>query len=53
MTSPSSRWLADQNVQRGADYDARWAAMAERGESIHGEALLKQIAALRSPKGDT
>jgi SAM-dependent methyltransferase len=40
VSTPSSRWLADGSVPRGADYDARWAAMAERGESIHGEADL-------------
>lgn len=27
-------------MPRGADYDARWKAMAEAGESIHGEADL-------------
>lgn len=25
-------------VQRGSEYDARWEAMAARGESVHGEA---------------
>ena len=48
MSTPSSRWLADGSVQRGADYDARWAAMAERGESVHGEADLIHSFAPRS-----
>ena len=38
MSSPPSRWSADAGVQRGADYDARWAALAASGQSIHGEA---------------
>jgi SAM-dependent methyltransferase len=32
-----SRW-SDADVPRGADYDARWTALAAAGESIHGEA---------------
>lgn len=48
MSTPSSRWLADGSVPRGADYDARWAAMAERGESVHGEADLIHSLAPRS-----
>jgi SAM-dependent methyltransferase len=35
-----SRWAADDGVRRGADYDATWAALAEAGQSIHGEADL-------------
>ena len=38
MNEPVSRWSAAAGVQRGADYDARWAEMAARGESVHGEA---------------
>jgi SAM-dependent methyltransferase len=38
VSSPSSRWSASTGVQRGADYDARWAALAASGQSIHGEA---------------
>ena len=34
-----SRW-SDAGAPRGADYDARWSAMAARGESVHGEADL-------------
>ena len=37
MNGPS-RWSAASGVQRGADYDARWARMAAAGVSIHGEA---------------
>lgn len=33
-----SRWTAAGDVQRGADYDERWAHLAAAGESIHGEA---------------
>lgn len=33
-----SRWSAATGVQRGADYDARWAALEAAGRSIHGEA---------------
>ncbi len=32
-----SRWTDRDDVQRGADYDARWKAMAEAGTSVHGE----------------
>ena len=35
-----SRWRDRGDVQRGADYDERWSAMAEAGQSIHGEADL-------------
>jgi SAM-dependent methyltransferase len=35
---PRSRWSMTSGVQRGAEYDTRWSAMAARGESIHGEA---------------
>ena len=33
-----SRWSADAAVQRGADYDRRWAHMEAAGVSVHGEA---------------
>jgi SAM-dependent methyltransferase len=33
-----SRWSERGDVPRGDDYDARWRALAEQGESIHGEA---------------
>lgn len=33
-----SRWSSHTGVQRGADYDARWASLAAAGHSIHGEA---------------
>ncbi|MHA0287741.1 class I SAM-dependent DNA methyltransferase [Mycobacterium sp. C3-094] len=35
----SSRWQSSDRP-RGADYDARWAQLAEAGESVHGEADL-------------
>lgn len=35
-----SRWSAATGVQRGSDYDARWAELAAAGASIHGEADL-------------
>ena len=35
-----SRWSERHDVQRGADYDSRWMAMADAGESVHGEADL-------------
>ncbi|MDG2026812.1 MAG: class I SAM-dependent methyltransferase [Acidimicrobiales bacterium] len=35
-----SRWSERDDVQRGADYDERWRAMAAAGQSIHGEADL-------------
>jgi SAM-dependent methyltransferase len=38
VNEPTSRWSAATGLQRGADYDARWAEMAARGESVHGEA---------------
>ena len=34
----TSRWANEPGVQRGADYDERWARMAAAGKSIHGEA---------------
>ncbi|TDT14456.1 methyltransferase family protein [Ilumatobacter fluminis] len=37
MNGPS-RWSAASGVQRGADYDERWARMEAAGVSIHGEA---------------
>lgn len=33
-----SRWSRTDSVQRGADYDERWARMEAAGVSIHGEA---------------
>jgi SAM-dependent methyltransferase len=40
MAEPDSmpRWSAASDVVRGADYDERWARLAEAGRSIHGEA---------------
>jgi len=35
-----SRWNERDDVARGHDYDVRWKAMADAGESIHGEADL-------------
>ncbi len=35
-----SRWNERNDVQRGDDYDARWNALAQAGQSIHGEADL-------------
>jgi SAM-dependent methyltransferase len=35
-----SRWAERDDVQRGAGYDERWRALAQAGESIHGEADL-------------
>ncbi len=35
-----SRWGDRGDVPRGADYDARWDALIEAGESVHGEADL-------------
>lgn len=32
-----SRWSERDDVPRGASYDERWKAMADAGESIHGE----------------
>ncbi|WP_419554875.1 class I SAM-dependent methyltransferase [Candidatus Poriferisodalis sp.] len=32
-----SRWEDRGDIPRGAAYDDRWAQMAERGESVHGE----------------
>ena len=37
MNGPS-RWSGASGVQRGADYDERWARMEAAGVSIHGEA---------------
>lgn len=39
MQTVTTRW-SGSDVPRGDDYDARWAAMAARGESVHGEADL-------------
>jgi SAM-dependent methyltransferase len=38
VSEPTSRWSSSDDVPRGDRYDARWAAMAARGESVHGEA---------------
>lgn len=38
MCGSGSRWGADGSVQRGADYDERWARLADAGRSVHGEA---------------
>ena len=38
MSDATSRWNAEPTVQRGADYDERWARMAAAGRSVHGEA---------------
>lgn len=38
MGEPESRWSVAPGVQRGADYDERWAHLAAAGHSIHGEA---------------
>ena len=35
-----SRWSSRTDVQPGADYDSRWAALEAAGQSIHGEADL-------------
>ena len=35
-----SRWSRRTDVQPGADYDSRWAALEAAGQSIHGEADL-------------
>ena len=35
-----SRWTERDDVARGHEYDARWRALADAGESIHGEADL-------------
>ena len=35
-----SRWAQRGDIPRGVDYDERWARMAARGESVHGEADL-------------
>ncbi len=35
-----SRWSSRDDVQPGADYDSRWAALEAAGQSIHGEADL-------------
>ena len=38
--SQVNRWLNRTDVPRGADYDARWTALAASGANIHGEADL-------------
>ena len=37
MGGPLSRWEDRGDIPRGAVYDERWARMAARGESVHGE----------------
>jgi SAM-dependent methyltransferase len=37
-----SRWR-ESSLPRGGDYDARWNALAEQGQNIHGEADLVEI----------
>ena len=37
-TGSTSRWSDAADVQRGADYDERWAHLAASGQSVHGEA---------------
>jgi SAM-dependent methyltransferase len=39
MSGSESRW-SGADAPKGGDYDARWAAMAASGQSIHGEADL-------------
>jgi len=39
MSGSESRW-SEADAPKGANYDARWAAMAASGQSIHGEADL-------------
>lgn len=34
----SNRWLGSADVPRGDDYDARFQALAQAGEDVHGEA---------------
>lgn len=34
----SNRWLGSADVPRGDDYDARFTALAQTGEDVHGEA---------------
>ena len=36
----TSRWADDPGVERGADYDRKWAERAAAGLSVHGEADL-------------
>ncbi len=38
MTEPTSRWSVERVEGRGADYDAKWEAMAACGAIVHGEA---------------
>jgi SAM-dependent methyltransferase len=38
VSESQSRWSLTSGVARGAEYDAKWAAMAAKGQSIHGEA---------------
>jgi len=47
-----SRWNERDDVQRGADYDQRWAAMAAAGQSVHGEVdLVAGLLAGLEPNG--
>jgi len=34
----SNRWLGSTDVPRGDDYDARFTALAQTGQDVHGEA---------------
>ena len=50
-----SRWGERDDVPRGADYDARWTAMAAAGTSVHGEAdlvteLLRELGTATTPR---
>ncbi len=36
-TPAVNRWLKRTDVPRGADYDARWTALAAAGANVHGE----------------
>lgn len=38
----TNRWLGATDVPRGDDYDARFTALAQRGEDVHGEAHFVQ-----------
>jgi SAM-dependent methyltransferase len=48
-----SRWTERHDVQRGADYDSRWTAMADAGESVHGEADLVMSLLIEYEFGDS
>jgi SAM-dependent methyltransferase len=42
MAFVGTRWR-ESGLPRGGDYDARWDALADRGQNIHGEADLVEI----------